>query len=100
MSTQPPRISPDDLKRAAAIRALDYVAPGMRLGLGTGSTARHFVELLGARVRAGLDVIGAPTSEATRADAEKFGVPLTTLDATPELDLTVDGADEIGPGLA
>ena len=100
MSTEPPSISPDELKRAAAIRALDFVEPGMRLGLGTGSTARHFVELLGARVRDGLDVVGVPTSEATRADAEKFGVPLTTLDETPELDLTVDGADEIGPGLA
>jgi ribose 5-phosphate isomerase A len=93
------RISPDELKRAAALRALDHVEPGMRLGLGTGSTARHFVELLGARVHAGLDVVGVPTSEATRADAERFGVPLTTLDETPELDLTVDGADEIGPGL-
>ena len=100
MSTEPRSISPDDLKRAAAIRSLDYVEPGMRLGLGTGSTARHFVELLGARVRDGLDVVGVPTSEATRADAEKFGVRLTTLDETPELDLTVDGADEIGPGLA
>ena len=49
MSTQPPSISPDELKRAAAIRALDFVTPGMRLGLGTGSTARHFVEVLGAR---------------------------------------------------
>ena len=89
MSTQS-RISPDELKRAAAIRALDYVEPGMRLGLGTGSTARHFVELLGTRVRGGLDVVGVPTSEATRADAERFGVRLTTLDETPELDLTVD----------
>jgi ribose 5-phosphate isomerase A len=100
MSSTEPRLSPDELKRAAAIRALDYVEPGMRLGLGTGSTARHFVELLGARVRAGLGVVGVPTSEATRADAEKFGVPLSTLDETPELDLTVDGADEVGPGLA
>jgi ribose 5-phosphate isomerase A len=100
MSTEPPSISSDDLKRAAAIRALDYVEPGMRLGLGTGSTARHFVELLGERVRGGLGIVGVPTSEATRADAEKFGVPLTTLDETPALDLTVDGADEIGPGLA
>ena len=100
MNSAQPQISPDELKRAAAIRALDFVAPGMRLGLGTGSTAHHFVELLGARVRAGLDVIGVPTSEATRADAERFGVPLTTLEEMPELDLAVDGADEIGPGLA
>jgi ribose 5-phosphate isomerase A len=90
----------DALKREAAARALEFVRPGMRLGLGTGSTARHFVELLGERVRAGLDVIGVPTSEATEADARRAGVPLTTLEETPRLDLTVDGADEIGPGLA
>ena len=90
----------DQQKRAAAARAVELVQPGMKLGLGTGSTARHFVELLGERVRAGLNVIGVPTSEATRADAERCGVRLTTLDATPALDLTVDGADEIGPALA
>ncbi len=90
----------DALKRQAAARALDYVRPGMRLGLGTGSTARHFVALLGERVRAGLDVVGVPTSEATEADARRAGVPLTTLEAAPQLDLTVDGADEIGPDLA
>jgi ribose 5-phosphate isomerase A len=86
-------------KRAASARALDFVRPGMRLGLGTGSTARHFVELLAERVRGGLAVIAVPTSEATRRDAESLGVPLTTLDETPELDLTVDGADEIAPDL-
>jgi ribose 5-phosphate isomerase A len=72
----------------------------MRLGLGTGSTAQHFVELLAERVRAGLDIIGVPTSEATRIHAERLGVPLTTIDETPELDLTVDGADEIAPDLS
>src|SRR5690348_5208587 len=92
-------VNMDELKRAAAARAIEYVRPGMKLGLGTGSTAKHFVELLGERVRAGLDVIGVPTSEATRADAERVGVPLTTLDKTPALDLTVDGADEIGSDL-
>jgi ribose 5-phosphate isomerase A len=90
----------DSLKRQAAARALDWLRPGMKIGLGTGSTARHFVELLGDRVRAGLDIVGVPTSEATAADARRCGVPLTTLDETPRLDLTVDGADEIGPGLA
>ena len=90
----------DTLKRQAAARALEFVQDGMRLGLGTGSTARHFVELLGDRVRAGMKVVGVPTSEATRADAERVGVPLTTLDQTPHLDLTIDGADEIGPGLS
>jgi ribose 5-phosphate isomerase A len=89
----------EHFKRAAAAKALEFVRPGMRLGLGTGSTATHFVELLGERVRGGLDVIGVPTSESTRADAERAGVALTTLDDTPELDLTVDGADEIGPDL-
>ena len=86
-------------KRQAAGIAVDWVKPGMRLGLGTGSTAKHFVELLAERVRGGLKVVGVPTSETTRADAQRLGVPLTTLDETPELDMTVDGADEIGPGL-
>src|SRR2546430_10494875 len=90
----------DAQKRAAATRALDFVRAGMRLGLGSGTTAKHFVELLAQRVRAGLDVIAVPTSEATRSDAERLGVPLSSLDETPELDLTVDGADEIGPDLA
>ena len=89
----------EDHKRAAAARALEFVRAGMRLGLGTGSTARHFVDLLGERVRGGLDVVAVPTSEATRAQAAKLGIPLTTLDETPELDLTVDGADEIAPDL-
>jgi ribose 5-phosphate isomerase A len=89
----------DDLKRQAAARALEEVRSGMRLGLGTGSTARHFVELLGERVRRGLDVVGVPTSEATRADAARCGIPLGTLDDIDRLDLTVDGADEIDPAL-
>ena len=87
-------------KRAAATRAVEFVCPGMRLGLGTGSTAKHFVELVGERVRAGLDIVAVPTSRATRADAERCGIKLTTLDETPELDLTVDGADEIAPDLS
>ena len=87
-------------KREAAAGALDFVRPGMRLGLGTGSTAQPFVEMLGERVRAGLDVIAVPTSEATRALAEQCGIRLTTLDETPALDLTIDGADEIAPDLA
>lgn len=92
-------MSSDDLKRQAAAKALEFVRPGMRLGLGTGSTAKHFVDLLAERVRGGLNIVGVPTSEATRAQAERLGVPLTTLDETPELDLTVDGADEFDPAL-
>ncbi len=90
----------DDLKRAAAARALDLVEPGMRLGIGTGSTANHLVELLGERVRAGLALTAVATSEATRALAEKLGIPLSTLEETPQLDLTIDGADEVAPDLA
>src|SRR5918997_6038811 len=89
----------DDLKRRAAEAALAYVEDGMRLGLGTGSTASHFVALLGERVVGGLDVTAVPSSERTARLAEAAGIRLTTLDATPELDLNVDGADEIGPGL-
>ncbi|RED27278.1 ribose-5-phosphate isomerase [Rhodopseudomonas thermotolerans] len=84
----------EELKRRAAARALDEVRSGMKLGLGTGSTAKHFVELLGERVRDGLDVVGVPTSEVTRADAERCGIRLTTLDEIDRLDITVDGADE------
>ena len=89
----------ENAKRLAAARAAELVLPGMRLGLGTGSTARHFVDLVGARFRAGVNVICVPTSEATRAQAEALGIPLTTLDETPELDLTVDGADEFDTAL-
>jgi ribose 5-phosphate isomerase A len=85
----------DDLKLQAAERALEFVKPGMKLGLGTGTTAAKFIELLGRKVAGGLDVVAVPTSEATRALAERVGVPLTTLDEYPELNLTIDGADEI-----
>ena len=89
----------ETLKREAAQAALKTVTPGMKLGLGTGSTAAHFVDLLGLRVANGLDVICVPTSERTRAQAQSLGVKLTTLDETPELDLTIDGADEFDASL-
>ncbi len=89
----------DEWKRQVAARALEEVRDGMQLGLGTGSTAKHFVELLGERVRAGLKVVGVPTSEATGADAVRCGISLTTLDAIDRLDLTVDGADEVDGAL-
>ncbi|MDX2259838.1 MAG: ribose-5-phosphate isomerase RpiA [Hyphomicrobiaceae bacterium] len=88
-----------DLKAAAAAKALEFVEPGMKLGLGTGSTAAAFVDLLAEKVRGGLDVMCVPTSEATRAQALRLGIRLSTLDETPALDLTVDGADEIDPEL-
>lgn len=84
----------EQLKRLAAERAATQVVSGMRLGLGTGSTAKHFVDILGERRRDGLDVVCVPTSERTRAQAESLGLTLSTLEETPELDLTVDGADE------
>ena len=94
------RLSDDETyKRQAAERAIALVRPGMRLGLGTGSTARHFVDLVGAEVGKGLAIVGVPTSEATARQARELGIPLTTLDETPELDLTVDGADEIDGAL-
>ena len=88
-------MSNDAFKLAAAERALAFVENGMKLGLGTGSTAAKFVDLLGAKVRAGLDVVCVATSEATQVHAEALGIPMTTLEEAPFLDLTVDGADEI-----
>ena len=88
-------MSGPDLRRAAAARALDLGTDGMRLGIGTGSTASAFVSLLGARVREGLNIVGVPTSEATRRQAEAEGIRLATLEECPELDLTIDGADEL-----
>ena len=89
----------EDLKRQAAARALAELRPGMRLGLGTGSTARHFVDLLGEKVAAGFDCICVPTSEATARQAEGLAIPLSDLDTLDRLDVTIDGADEIDPAL-
>src|SRR5262245_37523560 len=88
-------MSADLWKQQASERALSYLADGMKLGLGTGSTAAKFVDLVGARVKAGLKLTCVPTSEATRIQAERLGIPLTTLEEAPALDLTVDGADEL-----
>ena len=84
-------------KRAAALRALDYVADGMVIGLGTGSTAKWFVDLL---AESGKSVTGVPTSSVTRAQAEGLGIPLTTLEEVGALALTVDGADEFDAELS
>lgn len=87
-------IDQDTLKRTAAAKALEYLTDGMKLGLGTGSTAEIFLELLAARVRGGLNVIGTATSERTAEKARALGIPLAGLDDLAPLDLTVDGADE------
>ncbi|MFP2900572.1 ribose-5-phosphate isomerase RpiA [Corallococcus sp. 4LFB] len=89
-------------KRAAAERAVDFIQSGMVVGLGTGSTAAYAVRRLGALLSAGTlkDVVGVPTSRATEALAVSLGVPLTTLDVHPVVDLTIDGADEVAPDLS
>jgi ribose 5-phosphate isomerase A len=92
-------VTPDELKKAAALAAVAHVKPGMKLGLGTGSTAKHFVDALAEKVKEGWDLLCVPTSEATRKQAESLGLSLTTLDETPVLDLTVDGADELDGSL-
>lgn len=90
----------DEAKRAAAAAAVAMVEPGMALGLGTGSTAAHFVRLLGERIARGLEgVRGTPTSEATASLARACGVPLFAIDDDVAIDLAVDGADEIDPNL-
>jgi len=88
------QIDPAALKRAAAMRALDFVEDGMKLGLGTGSTAEAFLEVLSPRIRGGLKIVGTPTSERTAVKARALGIPLADLDMQAPLDLTIDGADE------
>lgn len=88
-----------DAKRRAALQAATRVESGMVVGLGTGSTARFAVEEIGRRLKAGelRDVVGVPTSLATREQATRLGIPLTSLNDDPALDLTIDGADEVDP---
>jgi ribose 5-phosphate isomerase A len=89
----------DEQKRVAAEAAAAEVSDGMRVGLGTGSTAAWAVRALGARVAKGLRIVGVPTSRATEALAREVGIPLGTLDEEPALDVTIDGADEVDPAL-
>jgi ribose 5-phosphate isomerase A len=90
-------MSADDQKRISGEAAAELVEAGMVVGLGTGSTAAWFVKALAARK---LDVRGVPTSEATANLARELGIALATLDDVKSIDLTVDGADEVGPGLS
>ena len=85
----------DQEKEAAARASLRFVKDGQIVGLGTGSTAVYFIRLLGEQVKNGLRVRGIPTSERSREQAVGLGVPLTTLDECQEIDVTVDGADEV-----
>lgn len=89
----------DQEKEAAARASLHFVKDGQVVGLGTGSTATHFIKLLGEQVKNGLRVRGIPTSVRSRELAESLGIPLTTLDECQEIAVTVDGADEVDPEL-
>ena len=89
----------DQEKEAAARASLRFVKNGQVVGLGTGSTAAYFIELLGEQVRNGLKIRGIPSSDRSREQAAGLGIPLTTLDECPEIDVTVDGADEVDPQL-
>jgi ribose 5-phosphate isomerase A len=90
----------DEAKRMAARRALEFVEDGMLLGLGSGTTSAIFIQELGERVKQGLRVKGIATSAASQQLAESLSIPMTNFKDSPELDLAVDGADEVGPGLA
>ncbi|KAJ4719644.1 Ribose 5-phosphate isomerase A [Melia azedarach] len=96
-----PALTQDGLKKLAADKAVDYVKSGMVLGLGTGSTAAFVVDKIGGLLKSGelKDIIGIPTSKRTEEQARSLGIPLTTLDDHPLLDLAIDGADEVDPGL-
>lgn len=85
---------PAALKRIAAVKALDFVTDGMKLGLGTGTTAEAFLEVLAPRVKGGLKIMGVASSERTAQKARALGIPMDELDKQAPLDLTVDGADE------
>jgi len=89
----------DQEKQAAARVAAELVEAGQIVGLGSGSTAAHFLRFLAERVRRGLKIVGIPTSQATKELAKQLGIPLTTLEAHPEVDIDIDGADEIDPQL-
>jgi ribose 5-phosphate isomerase A len=89
----------DQEKEAAARASLRFVKSGQIVGLGTGSTAAYFIRLLGEQVKNGLKIRGIPTSDRSGEQAASLGIPLTTLDECPEIDVTVDGADEVDPEL-
>ncbi len=89
----------DQEKKAAARASLRFVKNGQVVGLGTGSTAAYFIELLGEQVKNGLKIRAIPSSDRSREQAAGLGIPLTTLDECPEIDVTVDGADEVDPQL-
>ncbi|MEE4261956.1 MAG: ribose-5-phosphate isomerase RpiA [Desulfobacteraceae bacterium] len=91
----------DELKKKAAVRAVDFIESGMVVGLGTGSTANFAIERIGEKIQSGAlqGIVGIPTSERTTNLARQLNIPLTDLEAQPAIDLTIDGADEVDPDL-
>lgn len=94
-----PVLTQDELKKQAASKAVEYVSSGMVLGLGTGSTAAFVVAEIGELLASGKlgDIVGVPTSKRTYEQALSLGIPLSTLDDHPHIDLAIDGADEVIP---
>ncbi len=90
----------DNAKELAAQKSLEFIENDMVVGLGSGSTATHFIKLLGERVKQGLKVRGIASSQASTALAESLSIPMTNFQQVAEIDVTIDGADEVGPGLA
>jgi ribose 5-phosphate isomerase A len=88
----------DSFKKAAALKAMEFVRDGMVVGLGTGSTAKHMVIALGAKVRAGMTLRAVPTSQETAALARQSGIPLIDTENRWEIDVAIDGADQVDPG--
>ena len=92
--------STDYAKELAAKKSLDFIEDGMVVGLGTGSTATCFIKLLGERVKRGLKIRAIPSSNTSKELAEALSIPVINFQQCPEIDVTIDGADEIAPGLA
>jgi ribose 5-phosphate isomerase A len=97
---RPPGRSTDNAKELAAQKSLDFIEDGMVVGLGTGSTATRFVKLLGERVKRGLKIRGIASSKTTKKLADSLSIPIVDFQQCPEIDVAIDGADEIAPGLA
>ena len=95
-----PMLSTDYAKELAAKKSLDFIEDGMVVGLGTGSTATRFIKLLGERVKRGLKIRAIPSSNTSKELAESLAIPIIDFQQCPEIDVAIDGADEIAPGLA
>jgi len=94
------KLDREEMKRLAAEKALDYIEDGMIIGIGTGSTVEYFIPKLGEKIKKEkLSIIGIPTSHRTKNLAREYEIPLSTLKDHPEIDVTIDGADEVDPEL-